>query len=496
MDKINLLLNENTIIDFGLLWRLTKRYRSHLLLAFFFFAIFLSYNYYTQPIVYAVNLPIKALNTHNVETSSFQKLQSEEALSLSLNELKISTESNSFLISLAESVIKDSEYEKVNFGAFATKNSIYGNEIHIQCQNLKKCEVEILINQLRQLFTVEQGVTENRFIIIVKAVNKDSAMFITKHLTSAVEQNRVKVRQYQITKELESVNGLISESRNLIETAGGFSVLEEQEKLANNINELKEKVRILQQNLSIELANVSSTESKLNENKKTMNSSFGVGSTEVETLKKRQTRLLEVKNNIYVLSSTPEENRTEADNRIIAQLKEERKILLSLLPSDNKRSNIEVKDNFAASQRTKTDDIKLEYEVAKGKMTSIKNDLDQAKGELEDLLQKKISSENAVSGLKSDFEFLKNLEAKQMSLKIQNATMTPDLYFEDTQPNPSEYRQSSYLKIILFSLAISLFLHIFSIIIRFLYDDRIYNEDDLKAKFANLEFIGEVPKFG
>ena len=497
MSKFNQLLNENTIVDFGLLWRLTKRYRSHLLLALGFFATFFTYNYFNQPVIYALNIPLKAVSQEPLgPTNPTQMMLGGEGNGLSLNELKISLENYSYLKLLAESIMSDPSFFEMNFGSIKMNNNFYGKEISLKCRKDKKCITETLINNLKELYVLEPGITDNRFVLNVKAVNKKTVQTLTAHLTKTIEINRIQVRKYQIIKEIDSVKSLIEESRSLIQKIDGYTTLEEQEKIQNGISELKDRIRMLQQSSSQELSNVSSLESKLNENKKTTISNLGLGSIEVEALKKNQARLAEIRQNIIILSNIPVEKRTAADNLIIEQLMAEKTSLQKQLPADKKRKDIELKDSFAANQRTKTSDFEFDYQVSKTKMAKINADLEQAKQELGKLLEKKIENENKVVGLKSDMEFLKNLEAKQMSLKLISATMTSDVFFEDSNPFATEYRQSSYLKIIIFSFSITLFLHILSIIIRFLYDDKIYGEDDLKSKFANLDFIGEVPKFG
>ena len=111
------------------------------------------------------------------------------------------------------------------------------------------------------------------------------------------------------------------------------------------------------------------------------------------------------------------------------------------------------------------------------------------------MMQKKLINESKVNGMKADLDFLKNLESKQMSLKLLNATMNSDLIFEDGNQLIEEFRKSSFAKIFLFSFAISGFLYLISILIRFTADDKIYGEEEIRMYFKELDFIGEVPSF-
>ena len=77
--------------------------------------------------------------------------------------------------------------------------------------------------------------------------------------------------------------------------------------------------------------------------------------------------------------------------------------------------------------------------MSKNKIAKLNKDYEASKAELEALMQQKLINEAKVNGMKSDLDFLKGLEAKQMSLKLLNATMTSDLIFEET----NKYKKSN-----------------------------------------------------
>src|SRR4051812_2168479 len=98
MSKFNQLLNENTVVDFGLLWRLTVRFHAHLLFAVLFFLLFLwvrfhsflffcffflfvlfIYNYFIQRFIYNFMLQIKQDNTKKIN-SQLHKFKKWEVL--------------------------------------------------------------------------------------------------------------------------------------------------------------------------------------------------------------------------------------------------------------------------------------------------------------------------------------------------------------------------------------------------------------------------------
>lgn len=495
MNKFNQLLNENTIVNFRLLWKLGVRYRLHFYLAIVFCGAIFAYTYLKQPIIYAVNVPLKSVYKHTVSKDLSALLPVDDAASINLNELKVSLESFTFLKSYAVLVSEDPMFDNLNFGSIALNTNIYGKELKTTCGKDKECLYLALAGALRQTFSIEQGLTENRFILGLSSVDKATVERLISILIKAIEQNRINARQYLVLKEMQNVESLISKNQSMIEERNGYKALEDQEKVQNSISDLKEKMRMLQHESSTEIANVKALESRLIENKRSTASKGDDTLEDFEKMKKKQARLSEINQNIGIISDIPEEKRTESDYLILSQLKEERQRIQKDLPSAPARKKIEVSEKFIEGQRSKAEDYEFEYQVAKNKLLKLNEDYEQAKFELNELLQRKIVNENEVVSMKSDLEFLKNLESKLMSLKLLNATMTSDLVFEDINVAAREFRRLSYVKTFVFSFILTVFLYFLSIFIRFLRDDRIYGEEDIRCHFNKLDFVGEVPIF-
>ncbi|MFA6236659.1 MAG: hypothetical protein WC635_04955 [Bacteriovorax sp.] len=495
MDKLSTLLNENTIVDFKLLWKLSLRYRSHLIVALLFCYGLFSYTYYSQPVIYAVNVPIKAVANHTVAKDLTALVPTDNTSSVNLDELKISLDTYSFFKSYAELALQDPKFDKLNFGSINSRKSLFGYELKKSCGLDKDCLMERLTNSLKGSFYIEQGLTDNRFKLTVNAIEKLTVLRLTAIIIKAIDLNRVHVRQYLVIKELQSVNNLIVESRSLMQKMDGYKALEEQEKLNNNIFELKEKLKYLQYSASTELANTTALESRLTENKRFTKSRSISSLGELEKIKKSQARLLEIKQNIATLTSIDEEKLTTSDRLIITQLSDEQARLSKILPPEPHRKSMELAENFIEGQRGKSGDFEFDYQVSKNKLEKLQQDYETAKAEMNQMLQQKLTNENKVMGMKADLEFLKNLEAKQMSLKLLNATMTTDLIFEDNSSVAKEFRQATFLRVILFSLSITLLLYMISIVIRYMSDDRIYGEEEIRSHLKNLDFVGEVPTF-
>lgn len=495
MYKLNLLLNENTLINFKLVRKLILRYRSHFFVSFFgFLGIFLV-NYYYQPIRYSVNVSMQATSTHVVSRDLSSLLPNENASVLNVGELKLSFGSLKFLKNYAKAVSENENFAILNFGLIGKRHNLTGREIKFSCRGRMECIVEKIAGVLQGSFNVEQSVIDNRFTLTITANDKKSAEILTPILLKVVEENRIGVKQALVFKEIKNVSDLIEESRTMIQKMDGYTALENQEKLQNDITDAKEKIKLIQFAINSETANVSNLESRLNENKKTTSKKL-IGSREnLEHLKKKQNRLLEIRQNISILSNVYEENRSEADREIIKQLKRELKALTRELPNEVEQKSLEGKQSFMDGQAEKSRDFEFEYVVAKNKLETLKQNYEDTRKELDAYLQEKIANEGKVIGMKSDLEFLKNLENKLMSLRLLSATLTSDLFIEESIPNARGYRQATILKIFLFSISIAIFLYFTSLILRYLSDDTLYDVEEIHSRLGNLDFLGEAPRF-
>jgi hypothetical protein len=321
MEKLNQLLNENTIVDFGFLWKLVLRYRSHLIAAVLFTSAIFSINYFQQPVIYAINVPIKAISNHTVSNDLSALLPVDNANAVTLNELKISMDSFSFLKDYASLVSQDLQFDNLNLGAITANKNLYAIDLKKACGKDKECLIERLASSLRGSFSIDQGLSDNRFILTVNALDKRTVKRLTVILLRALELNRVHVRQYLVLKEIQSVGSLIAESRSIMQKLDGYKTLEDQEKLQNNISDLKERIRMLQYSSNIEKANVTSLESRLTENKKSTKQK-NTTTLDLEKNQKTLVRLANIKQDIFTLSNMPEGKRSATDSLIIAQLKE------------------------------------------------------------------------------------------------------------------------------------------------------------------------------
>ena len=494
MQKIVALLNENTILDFKMIFQLIKRYKIHFYLAMVFLFTVFAYNYISQPVVFEVAVPMKVLVSHKVATDLSSLLPVENTNVLNFEEINISLSSLSFLKFASGLILKTKEFDSLNFGGLNNGMSLLGKAIKDKCRNDSGCIVNELAGRLRGLFYIDMGLTENRFILKTNTIDKLTSFVLANTSTRAIESERAKILRYSVLKEAEVVGNLIQESRSVIEKMGGYKALEDQERLQNNIQDLKEKIRMLQANISIEMVNYNSLRAEISENIKSTKKVYFAKET-YEGYLKNQARINEIKLNLSSLMSIAENKRSPADKSFIAQLLSERARLLQDLPPEKKLKTMELGNAFSNKQKEDTNSFEFDFLVSKNKISSLNIDYNSFKNELNSLVQEKLANENKVNGMRTDLDFLKNLDAKQSSLKLLSATINSDLLFEESNQLIAEFRKFTLTKVLFFSFSITALFYFLSLVIRFVYDDRVYGKDEIRMHFQNLDFIGEVPSF-
>ncbi len=494
MEKLTGLFHENTLIDFRVFFLISRRYKIFMVMGGIVFFLVLFYNYYDQPLIFTMNIPLKVEASHRISTDLSSLLPSENKTEITLEEFNVSLSNYTFLKILSRYIVSEPAFDKLNFGNVQSVRSILGSELRKKCIGNEECVISNLTNSIRAFYTLEQGGTENRFKITVNAIDKNTAKVLSRLISKAVEEDRIRIRQYTVQKEINNVTSLIDESRVILQKMGGYTVLQDQEKLVNDITDLKDRVKMLQYNLSIESANAESLQAKLFENKKRTRNGIG-DKDEYEKMLKIQIRLTDIKQNINSLTHIPEDLRSASDELIISQLNTERTRLLKSLPPEQRFRAMQIEETFFEKQMENSRNVEFDFLVSKNKIAKLNEDYTSSQLELDKLLKQKMTNEGKLNGMKADLDFLKSLESKQMSLKLINATMNSDIITEEGSQFIDEFRRSSLAKLAMFSFFISGFLYLIALITKYSLDDKIYDEDDIRLYFKNLDFIGETPTF-
>ena len=350
MEKIANLLDDVTIINFKLIFKLAQRYRIHLAAAALLFVAIFGYFYFNQPVIYSSEVSVKVIGKHSLSSDLSILQQVENTSSVNIGELSSMISSYSFVKMLAGQIVLDPNFSKMNFGPIAKGKKILGSSILNNCKGSMECAADVMTNYAGSFYAIEQGLTDDRYKIIVNSLDELTSLQISKALVKTIEKKRIQVRQYLVIKEINSVTTLMNESRGLLEKQNGSLIIEEEEKNIQKTLELKEKMKILQVSLTSEIANMSTLEAKLGENKRVLKKTTKLDGFNKTKSRMTQQKISELRSNIVAFSNLPEEKRSKADSIILDQLKNELKALEGKMPEEINVRSQEIEDAFSDAQ--------------------------------------------------------------------------------------------------------------------------------------------------
>ncbi|GEM_PF-411596 len=494
MKKIEALLDETTVINFTLLWKLGFRYKSHVTCTAVLFLLNILFFYYSQPKIYTSNIPVKTIIKHNVSNDLSALVPVHEAEVINLGELNVSLSSHSFLRNYAELLYGDPSFSQMVLGAPSGKG-MKVTEILKKCNAEKECAILATIPYLRNSFVIEQGVSENRFNLSVHAFDLLTLQSSKKQLIVAIEKYRLESHQYQISKELSSVEKLIAENQNLLAVSSGVEFLDSNEKNEIKITEIKERMRELQVQINTSKTGLTENEARSHQNQKALSGAEKTDRLVASESLSINKRINDLRLNIAALSVISSASLSEKDRDIIHKLNMELTFLESKRKEHRLDEHSERDENFIQEQHTKEKSIEFDLAVSQKKIAVLEKEFVSLKEDLELLLKTKVMNESLVNKARHELEFIKNLESKRLNLKLLASTITSDLLFEETSAPVREFHVMSFVKVSFYSIFLSVFILIFSVVVRFFFDDQIYSEEDLQLYFSHLDFIGDVPSF-
>ena len=113
----------------------------------------------------------------------------------------------------------------------------------------------------------------------------------------------------------------------------------------------------------------------------------------------------------------------------------------------------------------------------------------------EKVVHEKSELEIKLEKLKPSFEYFNVLREKLVKLELASSTVVTDLVFDTKVTSVHRYKQLSVAKVFLASFSVSGFITLSIMILFYLFDNRIYDEEELLNNFSDLEIIGNTPDF-
>lgn len=456
-------------------------------------------NYKTQKNIYqrGVTLKYKAGDVDS-PTSAIATLIGEKTSVMSEAQIIGSVSSLDFQNKLAKKLSHYGELYDLNLASLNHKGKWDMRSVLSTCLDDKDCITRRLKGLVGgKVSMVPDENIENYFELKVTTLDENTTNVLLEIASKLVVSSRIDAIRNQISEQLKVSEVLQKEKESELETNNLDSLIERQKEVSLDLKEVTYKLNSIYREYTKAKHRLLLMKTRFLETKKITNVS--VSSTikeDIEVRSKLEKKIKNIQSDIWAVSKASETS-TVQDKAIIKQLKRDlknSKRKLRKMGRRGKRSIANVSD-YVDKKTDESNDVEFDYNVMKKQYEEMEQDNKLLTKRKEKLTQELNIIELKLAKLKPSVEYLKLISSKIIQLHLLESTVISDLVFEEEFKNIRIFKKTTRNKFIIFSLMLTFFLILFSIIVRYLFDDRIYDKIELEKSFEELSIIGNTPDF-
>ncbi len=498
MKKLNGLLHDVTVINFKFFLKLLNRYKKVTLSACVLALVSSLYLYFSQPIVFQKQAYFEIqTKTHERAGSVDFIAEFMDSGNASIKKPELMSLVNSYKFSklLAETLVKSEKFATLDLSAPTDKESTAFKAMK-NCTT-EQCTLQSLKNILPNLFSIESEVGTNRFVVTITTRSRDTTLEVLDVFRRTLEQIRRDEVVGQIDSAINQIEQLIVTRKTELESNGGFDKVARNNLLETMLEQQRSDMMRIASELNKEKERFSYNKIRLQESNLMANTFIeGSDKLDYEKFAKLKKRSEELRSNIASVSSVSMSARSESELSILKKLNSElSQVELDLSKLGSIKRNVAFDDNFINSQINNQSNFEFDYKVAGAKLKNMQREFDLSKEKLDKLYAEKILHDNDLQGFKSDIEYLKLLESKLLTSKIRKSTIGSEVFFDAYGPEMLVFKRNSAVQIAAFSALFFSFVFFFIIVGIYLFDDRIFDAEEISKCFDDLPVLGNTPHF-
>jgi hypothetical protein len=498
MKKLNVILDETTIINFSFFKKLIGRYLITSLLVPIVVFSFFFYRYSNQNTIFLQSKTFKNVaNDSDSPTLAIARIVGENQEGLNSAEIIGMFSSLDFIRKLAEDIYAHKNFEKIIFSSLVSKKRMTLEEQLQGCEGDSECSIKTIMALVSGLYHIEQDQNVmKKFVIKVKTLDKATTVFLLNLLEKTIQEERKGSIKHILLQQKNVMQDLSLKKRTDLKLQDPLELENKNRALKEELKQMTDRIQIVQGHYHSKKVELDLMESKLEQTKNTLKKRF----TQREVNLSRKAKALnkkidKLRQDINAIEVSLADLSTE-DQGIIVDLKNEMKAAQKELRAiPNYRKYIGSREDFLKKKDVNSNDITFEAQVKRRQFARIESELKslQVKITEKSKLQKDI--EARLDTIKPDLEYIKLLEKKLVQLTLLESTVVSDFVFSKNVTDVSTYKRTSRGKMLLFAGFVSFFLLFTVVLLRYLLDTKIYDEYELKKNFENLEVIGNTPDF-
>ncbi len=494
MNKLSNLLDDITVVSFPMMWKLAKRYNKMCVGVLFGVISLTALLYIFQSNVFSSSISFK--NAAVESSGDGSALFAVENLDVKRAEILRLGNSVDFYRLIATNLLDRFTLEEVVKGIQEKGKGIV-QRIELQCSKDIECQREVIANMLPKMIDITYGDRNgNHYILTVRTVRPVFNRQLLDVVISSVQSSRLKSKKQQLVEQQNITRRMIKSNRDKLTSTRYLELKEEINIFDNQLREFDEKMKVFHQNYLGQQEKLSAAKAKLNNRKTSLGKEVNLDDLELskkrEGLKLKISQLTNDINSIELLSENKSGEGLKILNELKAELKANRKLLKKMPQSKRQLDNL---DRFIATNDKKYDASVFDYNVFKEQVIATKNKYDQMQVQKKDIINKKLLLERELERIEPAAKLLKQLEGRLIELQLMESSAVSDLVFDRFATTVKQMRKTPILLLFIYCLA-GIFFSIFAaIVVRYLSDNKIYDEDDLRMSLSNLKILGSIPEF-
>lgn len=493
MNKISALLDDITVINFSMLWKLFRRYRQMCLALLASCCLIALFYYIFQSNVFSSSISFKAARNDSSTAHSILAGSGDDKLKADILRLERSVD---FYRIIASKLLSQFSLSEVLHG-ISKNSSKTMDHIVLLCADNTECANEQLANILPSSIDITYGDRDgNNFILTVRTIK---AEFNRKYLDTVIEaihHSRIEARRLYLSEQQQITRQMISKNKGKLTGSNYDELARRHGQIISLEKEYDDKLKVSHQNLIGQMERFDAAKSQLDNRKQAKNREVKLDDIEVSKRRRSLLALVEqLTGDINAVELMADSTSAES-GKILLELKlqlEQAKADLSKMPQDSR--GFDNLDKFISANDEKIDASEFDFRVISDQVEMARQKYRSLQDEKQKLVDQRIKLEAEMKQMNPTVSLLTDLESKNIEYQLLESTVVSDLLFDRFATTVKQMRKVSLFFLILYTFIVTLFLLLSSVVARFLLDTKIYDEDDLKSVLGNVKILGSIPEF-
>jgi len=498
MKKLNIILDETTIINFPFLWKLVRRYYLIPILTPLFVFVVSAYFYYSQNVIYSTSVGFRSVaDEADSPTSAMAKLLGEKTNGLSPQEVIGIAKSPDFFDRVSRQLVVNPKFQFMNFNSITVKGQIPVTAMFQHCKMDIDCTRIALSKVIPQFVSINQDETvDSKFHVVVKTLDPFTSSTLLNIVREVIVEERIMTTKHFLNGQKKISEDILRKKKLELDDTNYMTLGEDIKSVGHELENLQTIMIVLSRKYEEKKYELSKYEITLNQTEESLKS--GKNDEERDYFVQRESlrsRIKQITQDINTMEINKEGTSAEGAE-ILAQLRAELQIKKADLGKFKALPRaIASSDQFVENKEKASSFTEFDLNVIKREFNKIKKEYDETVAKKEELFAKKIELDKKMDELRPQFEYLKLLEGKVIQLQLLDSTVLSDLVFEKNDSGISRFKRATKEKIGLYSIFLIVFLMFIGLLLCYLLDRRIYDEYELRKNFEDLAIIGNTPDF-